>query len=134
MFPACHRGGPGGQAGPRASGNRPPRVTVIDSDIRLPVPVSTDNPPEENFVDFTPESGTITMFSTTWCGYCNRLKKQLDAQGIGYTEINIEEVEGTADLVEQLNGGNRTVPTVLFPDGTAATNPSAAEVKSRLAA
>jgi mycoredoxin len=89
---------------------------------------------EENFVDFTPESGTITMFSTTWCGYCNRLKKQLDAQGIGYTEINIEEVEGTADLVETLNGGNRTVPTVLFPDGTAATNPSAAEVKSRLAA
>jgi mycoredoxin len=89
---------------------------------------------EENFVDFTPESGTITMFSTTWCGYCNRLKKQLDAQGIGYTEINIEEVDGTADLVEKLNGGNRTVPTVLFPDGTAATNPSAAEVKSRLAA
>ena len=80
-------------------------------------------------MDFTPESGTITMFSTTWCGYCNRLKKQLDAQGIGYTEINIEEVEGTAELVEQLNGGNQTVPTVLFPDGTAATNPSAAEVK-----
>ncbi|MCU1565331.1 MAG: hypothetical protein JWQ56_268, partial [Pseudarthrobacter sp.] len=39
-------------------------------------------------MDFTPESGTITMFSTTWCGYCNRLKKQLDAQGIGYNEIN----------------------------------------------
>ena len=75
-------------------------------------------------MDFTPENGTITMFSTTWCGYCNRLKKQLDAQGIGYTEINIEEVEGTAELVEQLNGGNQTVPTVLFPDGTAATNPS----------
>jgi mycoredoxin len=89
---------------------------------------------EESSVDFTPESGTITMFSTTWCGYCNRLKKQLDAQGIGYTEINIEEVEGTAELVEQLNGGNQTVPTVLFPDGTAATNPSAAEVKKRLAA
>lgn len=85
-------------------------------------------------MDFTPETGTITMFSTTWCGYCNRLKKQLDAQGIGYTEINIEEVDGTAELVEQINGGNRTVPTVLFPDGTAATNPSAAEVKSRLAA
>ena len=98
------------------------------------LPAGPNHKLEENFVDFTPESGTITMFSTTWCGYCNRLKKQLDAQGIGYTEINIEEVEGTADLVEQLNGGNRTVPTVLFPDGTAATNPSAAEVKSRLAA
>jgi mycoredoxin len=89
---------------------------------------------KEKPVDFTPEDGTITMFSTTWCGYCNRLKKQLDGQGIGYTEINIEEVAGTAELVEQLNGGNQTVPTVLFPDGTAATNPSLAEVKSRLGA
>ena len=85
-------------------------------------------------MEFTPESGTITMFSTTWCGYCSRLKKQLDAKGIGYNEINIEEVEGTAELVEKLNGGNQTVPTVLFPDGTAATNPSAAEVEARLAA
>lgn len=82
--------------------------------------------------DFTPADGTITMFSTTWCGYCKRLKKQLDAQGIAYTEVNIEEVDGTADLVEQLNDGNRTVPTVIFPDGTAATNPSAAQVKEKL--
>ncbi|WP_138444217.1 mycoredoxin [Sinomonas susongensis] len=82
--------------------------------------------------DFTPADGTITMFSTTWCGYCKRLKKQLDAQGIGYTEVNIEEVEGTAELVEQLNDGNQTVPTVIFPDGTAATNPSAAQVKEKL--
>ncbi|GAB3285119.1 mycoredoxin [Sinomonas notoginsengisoli] len=82
--------------------------------------------------NFTPADGSITMFSTTWCGYCNRLKKQLDAQGIGYTEVNIEEVEGTAELVEKLNGGNRTVPTVIFPDGTAATNPSAAQVKAKL--
>jgi mycoredoxin len=85
-------------------------------------------------VDFIPESGTITMFSTTWCGYCTRLKKQLDTHGIGYNEVNIEEVAGTAEIVEQINGGNRTVPTVLFPDGSAATNPSAAEVKTRLAA
>ena len=105
------------------------RVTVDTNES----PVETTNT-EESSVDFTPDSGTITMFSTTWCGYCNRLKKQLDAQGIGYTEINIEEVDGTAELVEQLNGGNRTVPTVLFPDGTAATNPSASEVENRLAA
>ncbi|MCC3297781.1 mycoredoxin [Arthrobacter sp. zg-Y916] len=81
---------------------------------------------------FLPAAGTITMFSTSWCGYCRRLKSQLDAQGIGYTEVNIENTEGTAELVESLNGGNQTVPTVLFPDGSAATNPSAAEVKSRL--
>ena len=84
--------------------------------------------------DFVPEAGQITMFSTEWCGYCKRLKKMLDAEGIGYTEINVEEVPGTAELVEAINGGNRTVPTVLFPDGTAATHPSLNEVKQRLTA
>jgi mycoredoxin len=83
--------------------------------------------------DFLPASGAITMFSTTWCGYCRRLKGQLDREGIAYTEINIEEVEGTAELVASINGGNQTVPTLLFPDGTSATNPSLAEVQSRLA-
>jgi mycoredoxin len=79
-----------------------------------------------------PAAGTITMFSTTWCGYCRRLKGQLDREGIGYTEINIEEVPKAAEYVMEVNGGNQTVPTVVFPDGTAATNPSLAEVKSRL--
>ncbi len=81
-----------------------------------------------------PAAGTITMFSTTWCGYCRRLKGQLDREGIGYTEVNIEEVPHAADYVMEVNGGNQTVPTVIFPDGTAATNPSLAEVKARLAA
>ena len=81
---------------------------------------------------FIPEAGTITMFSTTWCGYCTRLKSQLAKAGVPVREINIEQVEGTADLVASLNGGNQTVPTVLFPDGSAATNPSLAEVQRRL--
>jgi mycoredoxin len=85
-------------------------------------------------MDYIPEAGTITMFSTTWCGYCARLKSQLDRAGVGYTEVNIEETPGTAELVERINGGNQTVPTVLFPDGTSATNPSLAEVTARLAA
>ena len=81
---------------------------------------------------FTPDAGSITMFSTSWCGYCRRLKSQLDTAGIGYNEVNIEDVDGTAELVAEINGGNQTVPTVIFPDGSSATNPSAAEVKSRL--
>lgn len=79
-----------------------------------------------------PAPGTITMFSTTWCGYCKRLKSQLDREGIGYTEVNIEHQPDAADYVMSVNNGNQTVPTVIFPDGTAATNPSLAEVKSRL--
>lgn len=79
-----------------------------------------------------PETGTITMYTTGWCGYCRRLKSQLDSAGIGYVEINIEEVPGAAEFVEKVNGGNQTVPTILFPDGSAATNPSLAEVRARL--
>ena len=83
-------------------------------------------------MNFVPADGTITMFSTTWCGYCNRLKSQLDKAGIGYTEVNIEEVPGTADYVASVNGGNQTVPTVVFPDGSTATNPSLIAVKAAL--
>ncbi len=73
------------------------------------------------------------MFSTTWCGYCRNLKGQLEKAGVAYTEVNIEEVDGSAELVAELNGGNQTVPTVIFPDGSAATNPSLATVRARLA-
>ena len=75
---------------------------------------------------------TLTMYSTTWCGYCQRLKAQLGREGITFTEVDIELDEAAAALVESVNGGNRTVPTVVFPDGSAATNPSIAEVKARL--
>ena len=81
-----------------------------------------------------PAAGTITMFSTTWCGYCRRLKTLLDREGIGYTEVNIEHDEDSAQFVEQANGGNQTVPTVLFPDGSVASNPTLDDVKERLAA
>ncbi len=81
-----------------------------------------------------PEQGTITMYTTTWCGYCRRLKSQLDRAGIGYTEVNIEQVPGAAEYVMGVNDGNQTVPTVLFPDGSAATNPSLEQVRQRLEA
>jgi len=79
-----------------------------------------------------PDAGTVTMYSTTWCGYCRRLKTQLESAGIGYTEVDIEDFPDAADLVASLNGGNQTVPTVIFPDGSAATNPSLLQVKQRL--
>jgi mycoredoxin len=77
---------------------------------------------------------SLTMYSTSWCGYCRRLKSQLDREGIRYAEVDIEAQPDAANLVMKINHGNQTVPTVLFPDGSAATNPSLAEVKARLAA
>lgn len=81
----------------------------------------------------TPEPGTITMFTTSWCGYCVRLKGQLKSAGIPYTEVNIEETPDAVAFVEEVNNGNQTVPTVLFPDGSAATNPSLKDVQAKLA-
>lgn len=77
---------------------------------------------------------SLTMYSTPWCGYCHRLKGQLDRAGIGYTEIDIEREPEAARIVEQVNNGNQTVPTVVFPDGSALTNPSLAQITEKLAA
>ena len=77
--------------------------------------------------------GTITMYSTPWCGYCHRLKRQLKHEGIPYVEVDIETDPNAAAVVERVNRGNQTVPTLVFSDGTALTNPSVAEVKAQLA-
>jgi mycoredoxin len=77
-------------------------------------------------------SGQVTMYSTTWCGYCQRLKAQMSREGITYTEVDIELDPTAADFVMSVNGGNQTVPTVVFPDGSAKTNPSIGEVKKAL--
>ena len=82
---------------------------------------------------FVPAAGSVVMFSTSWCGYCKNLKSQLDRASIAFTEVNIEEVDGTAEIVASVNGGNQTVPTLVFPDGSTATNPSLADVQARLA-
>ncbi len=75
----------------------------------------------------------LTMYSTSWCGYCHRLKSQLDREGIAYEVIDIERDPASADYVMSVNGGNQTVPTLRFDDGTALTNPSITQVKAQLA-
>ncbi len=74
----------------------------------------------------------FVMFSTEWCGYCKRLKNQRGEIGITFREINVEEEIEYAGFVEEVNGGNRVVPTLLFSDGVALTNPSAIAVKDKL--
>ena len=62
-----------------------------------------------------PAPGTVTMFTTTWCGYCRRLKSQMEREGIGFTEVDIEREPGTAEFVMSVNGGNQTVPDAALP-------------------
>ncbi|HEY2575827.1 MAG TPA: mycoredoxin [Streptosporangiaceae bacterium] len=72
------------------------------------------------------------MYTTPWCGFCRRLKGQLAREGIEVREVDIEADPAAADYVMSVNGGNQTVPTLVFPDGSALTNPSVAQVKTRL--
>ena len=78
-------------------------------------------------------SDTFTMYSTPWCGYCHRLKGQLKREGFSFAEVDIEQEPEAAAIVERANGGNQTVPTLVFADGSALTNPSVAQVKAKLA-
>ncbi len=99
-------------------GNRPPTMTVDLKDVSEMTSTGTE---------------VFTMYSTPWCGYCRRLKSQLSREGIAIREVNIEENPEAAEYVMKVNGGNQTVPTVVFSDDTAMTNPSLAQVKKKLA-
>lgn len=79
------------------------------------------------------QGNSLTMFTTTWCGYCQRLKRQMQREGIDFGEVDIEQDDGAADLVMKVNGGNQTVPTLLFPDGSALTNPTVDQIREKLA-
>jgi mycoredoxin len=81
----------------------------------------------------TAGSSGLTMYTTSWCGYCFRLRKVLKAEGIPFAEVDIEADPAAAEFVASVNGGNQTVPTLKFADGSTLTNPSGAQVKAKLA-
>ncbi len=90
-------------------------------------------PNEENpmTATWTPPTAMPLLFTTSWCPYCAKLKSGLDAKGFAYEELDVEtdpRADAASDFVKSVNNGNRVVPTVLFPDGTTATNPPTATV------
>ena len=75
----------------------------------------------------------LTVYTTSWCGFCHRLTTVLKSNGISFDQVDIERDPAAAEFVGSVNGGNRTVPTVKFADGSTLTNPSAAQVEAKLA-
>lgn len=73
----------------------------------------------------------VTLYATSWCGYCRIAKRFLDEHNIPYTEIDIDEDAEAAQRVERWNRGNRTVPT-LDIDGIILTNPSPTQLRQVL--
>ena len=84
----------------------------------------------------TPETTEhVTIFFADWCPFCKRLLTDLNELGTPHALVDAE-AEGTEDInawIESVNDGNRIVPTVLYSDGTHATNPSASEVRAKYA-
>jgi mycoredoxin len=74
----------------------------------------------------------IVVYGTAWCGDCRRAKKLLERRGIDYVWIDVEEQKGASDEMLRLNGGDRRVPTLLFPDGSVLVEPSNAELSAKL--
>ena len=75
----------------------------------------------------------IKMYATTWCGDCRLAKRWFDSHGIAYDYINIEEDDDAAELVLKVNNGMRSVPTIIFPDGSVLVEPSPRELAAKFA-
>ena len=73
-------------------------------------------------------SQEIVVYGTSWCPDCIRAKIAFKAKGVEYTWIDIGKDKESRDYVEKVNGGSRSVPTIIFPDGSMMVEPSTAEL------
>jgi glutaredoxin-like protein len=78
------------------------------------------------------ETDQIIMYGTTWCGDCRRCRLLLDQHGIPYQWVDIDQDEEAAKLVENMNRGYRSIPTIVWPDGSHLTEPSQDELAEKL--
>jgi len=74
----------------------------------------------------------ITMYGAEWCGDCRRSKKFLDSNNVAYNYIDVEADASASDKVIEINGGQRSIPVIIFEDGTHLTEPSDAALKAKL--
>ncbi|MEN9517093.1 MAG: hypothetical protein RL733_301 [Actinomycetota bacterium] len=79
-------------------------------------------------------TSNITMYSADWCGDCRRSKRLLDSLNVEYNLIDVEADVSASDKVIEINGGQRSIPVIVFPDGTHLTEPSDNDLKAKLEA
>ncbi len=76
----------------------------------------------------------IRIYGTKWCPDCARAKQVLNKHKIPFTWIDIEDDVEACSYVQRVNGGNKSVPTIVFPDGSILVEPSNARLEEILAA
>lgn len=74
----------------------------------------------------------VVVYSTTWCPDCIMAKKVLESMKVEYTDINIEQEPDAVETVLSINNGNRSVPTIVFADGSTLTEPSVVVLRNRI--
>ena len=89
---------------------------------------------QKSLPNFSSTDETIKMYATTWCGDCRMAKRWFESHGIPYEYINIEEDDKAAEFVVRVNGGYRSVPTIVFPDGSVLVEPSPRELATKFSA
>lgn len=74
----------------------------------------------------------ITVYGTSWCGDTIRARRILENNQILYEWIDIDKKAEYAQQVEKMNHGFRSVPTIVFPDGSILVEPSTDALKKKL--
>jgi len=74
----------------------------------------------------------ITMYGADWCGDCRRSKRLLEELNVEYTLIDTDADVTAADKVIEINGGAKSIPVIVFSDGTHLTEPSDIDLKAKL--
>ena len=80
----------------------------------------------------TNDPSEILFYSADWCGDCRRSKRLMDSLGVAYTSIDVEADVTASDKVIEINGGQRSIPVIVFKDGTHLTEPSDNDLKAKL--
>ena len=73
----------------------------------------------------------ITMYGADWCSDCRRSKAVLDAEGVNYDYIDVEQSAEAADAARAISG-RTNIPVIVFADGSFQVEPSDADLRARL--
>jgi glutaredoxin-like protein len=76
----------------------------------------------------------VTMYGADWCGDCRRSKRFMEENDVAFTYIDVEKDLSAADKVVEINGGAKSIPVIVFEDGTHLTEPSDNDLKAKLEA
>ena len=74
----------------------------------------------------------IIFYGVSWCGDCRRARQAFVEKDINFVDIDVDQDQKAAEFVKQLNGGFRSVPTIIFPDGTSLTEPDVLTLARKL--